>query len=98
MQDFSQFLQWLIFGGGAVMASSFLLERLPAFQKLTAETKKFVSYVASSALGIGAYALVTFAPDFVVTAQPYFFILSATFISIYLNNMFHKADKEHPKG
>lgn len=91
---FNEFINWLIFGGGSVMASSFILERLPKFQELKSNMKELVSYVSASTLGIGAYVLITYAPDFVVAAQPYFIILAGTFVSIFLNNLFHNTDKK----
>lgn len=91
---FNEFINWLIFGGGSVMASSFILERLPKFQELTSGGRELVSYISASALGIGAYVLITYAPDFVSAAQPYFIILAGTFVSIFLNNVFHNTDKK----
>jgi hypothetical protein len=96
--DFGMFLNWLVFGGGSVMAASFLLERIAWFQLQVAETKKYITYAASSLLGIGAYALITYAPAFVAAAQPYFMVLAGTFVMIFLNNLFHKFDKALPKG
>lgn len=91
---FNEFISWLVFGGGSVLASSFLLERWAWFQTLKSENKQLLSYVSASSLGIGAYALITYAPVFVDAAQPYFLILASTFVSIFLSNTFHSADKK----
>jgi hypothetical protein len=96
--DFAAFLNWIIFGGGAVLCSSWVLERIALFQAQSPETKKFISYGMSALFGFGAYALITFAPDFVALAQPYFMVVASIFSSIFLSNVFHKYDKAAPKG
>ena len=95
--QFMGFLMWLMGIGGAV-AASFVLERIPAFQNLSSEMKKFVAYGVAGLIGVGAYALVTFAPDLVVMAEPYFAILAMIFTAIFGSNVFHKFDKSAGKG
>lgn len=92
--DLKDFVNWIIFGGGSVLASSFILERFAWFQSLTSDMRKIVSYVSASVLGVGAYALINYAPDFITVAQPYFLILVGTFVSIFLTNTFHASDKK----
>lgn len=92
--SFTEFINWIIFGGGAVLASSFLLERWPWFQTLESGRRQLISYISASSLGIGAYALITYAPDFIVAAQPFFLILGSTFVSIFVSNTFHSSDKK----
>lgn len=94
-ESFNQWLTWLA-TGGSVMAASFILERISAFQNLSAGLKKFVSYLVASVIGVLALALVTFAPDFVLQAEPYFKFLAMIFGAIFLSNAFHKLDK--PQG
>jgi len=89
---FGEFLVWLMAGGSA-MASSFILERIPAFQLLGGEVKKFIAYLVAALMGVGAFALVTFAPEFILLAEPFFKIVAGIFISIFLSNAFHAYDK-----
>jgi len=68
--------------------------KITFFKKLSSEMKKFVSYSLAGGFGIGAYALILFAPEFVIQAQPYFNTLFAIFSAIFLNNAFHRLDKK----
>jgi hypothetical protein len=96
--DFAMFLNWIVFGGGAVMCASWILDRVAWFNAQTPELKKVIAYVLSALLGIGAFVLVTLAPDFIALAQPYFMVIASIFSSIFLSNVFHKYDKAEPKG
>lgn len=95
---FTEFISWLIFGGGSILASSFILERLAWFKALASEAKKWVAYGTASGLSIGSYVLITYAPTFVNAAEPYFMILASIFVAIFLTNSFHKEDKEKPEA
>jgi len=90
-----QLMAWLLWlmAGGSAMAASFILERIALFQGLSPDMKKFVAYLVAGVVGVGAFALVTFAPDFILMAEPFFKILAAIFASIFLSNAFHKYDK-----
>ena len=90
--EFANFLMWLMGIGGAV-AASFILERIPAFQGLSSEWKKFIAYAVAGALGVGAFALTTFAPEVVAMIEPYFVVISMIFTAIFGSNVFHKYDK-----
>ena len=92
--NLKEFANWLIFGGGSVLASSFILERFAWFQALASDMRKVVSYVIASSLGIGAYVLISYAPEFITAAQPYFLILAGSFVSIFLTNTFHASEKK----
>jgi len=87
---FAEFLAWLINGGGAIMAASWILERIPAFQNLSEGMKSFVAKALAAVLGLGALALITFAPDVIVLVQPYFSIIAFIFVSIFGIEMFHR--------
>ena len=92
--DFAMFLQYLISGGGSILAASFILERFPKYKELSsAELKDWIFFGVASFIGVGAYLLVTFAPDFMTTAQPYFIILSGVFGFVFLGKKFHAEDK-----
>jgi hypothetical protein len=90
---FEQFLNWLLYGGGAVMASSWLLEQWAWFQGKTAKMKQFIAYSVSALFGVGAYAMVTFGSELISKAEPFFMILASVFSMIFLNNAFHKLNK-----
>lgn len=91
---FAEFLQWLIFGGGSILCSSWLLERWAWFQAQTSKMREFVSFASAALLSLGAYALVTFGADLVLTLEPFFTILAIIFSSVFLKNIFHKYDKK----
>lgn len=96
--DFAMFMQYLISGGGSVLAASFLLERFPKYKNLESpELKDWIFFVVSSVIGVGAYALVTFAPEFMSVAEPYFVILAGTFGFVFLGKKFHAEDKSKPE-
>ena len=91
--SFEQFLQWLIYGGGSVMAVSWILERIAAFKELASNVKQIVTFVLTALLSIGAYMLVQFAPDFIAMASPYFSIIAVVFSMVFLKDAFHRATK-----
>jgi len=94
----TQFLQWLVFGGGSSVATSWLLERWAWFQAQSSNAKQFISFVATAGLSVGAYALILFAPGFIALASPYFAILAVIFAGVFLGKTFHKVDKKELKG
>lgn len=92
--DFAMFMQYLISGGGSILAASFLLERFSGYKNLeSSELKDWIFFGVSSVIGVGAYLLVTFAPEFMVIAEPYFVILAGIFGFVFLGKRFHAEDK-----
>jgi len=91
---FSQFLTWLVFGGGSVMASSWLLERWAWFQGQTSKVKEYATFVGAGVMSIGAMSVMTFAPDFVAKAEPFFVVLAGVFSLVFLKNAFHRTSKQ----
>lgn len=92
--DLSTFLQWLVGGPGAVMAVSWLLERMKWFQALTSEQKQYTVFGAAAAVGCGALAVVKFAsPAFLDAVAPFFMVVSAIFVSLFVMKAFHSQDK-----
>jgi hypothetical protein len=88
------FLQWLISGGGSILAVSWLFERMKWFQNLASESKDYVIFAVSAVVGCGALALVTYVPAAVMAAiAPYFLILASVFVTVFIAKAFHKADK-----
>jgi len=91
----NEFFTWLVYGGGSIMAVSFILERFEKYQELSAETKKWVFFIFAAVLSLGSYAIVTFVPSEVVEAiNPFFAIISGLFYNLFLGKSFHAADKK----
>jgi hypothetical protein len=91
----AEFLMWLISGGGAVLAASWVLERMAWFQKIeSSDAKEWIFFGCASVIGVGAYCLVTYAPVFLAAAQPFFMILAGIFGSVFLGKKFHVEDKK----
>jgi len=92
--DLSTFLQWLIGGPGSILAVSWLLERMKWFQALTSDQKQYTVFGCAAAVGCGALAVVKFAPpSLLASIAPFFMVISATFVTLFVMKGFHKADK-----
>jgi hypothetical protein len=92
--NLNDFLVWLT-GGGAIIAISWLFERWAWFQAQTANLKQMLVFGSSAALSIGAWAVVTYVPaDVLSQIAPVFAILAATFVSVFLGQMFHAIVKK----
>jgi len=89
-----QFLVWLI-GGGSVIALFWLAEQSTWFQGLSVVMKRLVMFGGSAILGLGALAVVTYVPPEVLEQlSPWFSIIAATFVSVFLNQAAHKFDPD----
>ena len=92
--NLNDFLIWLG-TGGSIMAVSFILERIDAFQKLESKAKEIVMFIASGLLATGATAFLQFVPaETVSLIAPYFSSLAAVFGILFLAKTFHKVDKK----
>jgi hypothetical protein len=90
----SEFLQWLVGSGGAVIAASWIFERIPWFQAKTSEFKEWFFFGVVSVFWAGAYAVVTYVPANVIAAiQPWFLGVSTLFLVVVVGKLFHKIDK-----
>jgi hypothetical protein len=88
------FLQWLIGGGGSMLAVSWILERMTWFQALTPSQKDYTIFGLAAVVGCSALAIVTYVPAGVIDAiAPYFLILASVFVSVFVAKTFHWADK-----
>jgi len=91
--DINQFLVW-ISGGGAVVASSWILERLPWYQGLASELKRWIFFGVAAVLGVGAYLVGAFVPvEVLQQLAPYFLVLASAFSYVFLGTAFHRVDK-----
>lgn len=92
--DIKAFLQWLIGGGGSILAVSWLLERMAWFQKLGPNQKDYTVFGLAAVVGCGALAIVMYAPVAVLDAiAPFFLVISSIFVTVFIAKVFHKADK-----
>jgi uncharacterized membrane protein YdcZ (DUF606 family) len=91
--ELNQFLTWLT-AGGSIVAVSFILERIAAFQALASNVKQMVTFGACVALSFGAFAVNTYVPAEVLTQlMPWFSMVSGLFGVLFISQTFHKADK-----
>lgn len=97
--EFAIFMQYLISGGGSILAASFILERFPKYKNLaSSDLKDWIFFAVASVIGVGAYLLVTLAPEFMNSAEPFFVILSGIFGFVFLGKKFHAEDKSKPES
>ena len=95
--DINSFLQWLIGGGGSIMAVSWILERMAWFQALGSDQKDYVLFTFAAALGCGALAVVTYVPAAILDAvAPFFLIVASIFVLVFIAKTFHMADRKNP--
>jgi hypothetical protein len=92
--DIRAFLQWLIGGGGSILAVSWILERLKWFQKLTPDGRDYTIFGAAVIVGCGALAIVMYVPPPILDAvAPFFLIVASTFVTVFIAKLFHSTDK-----
>lgn len=88
-----QFLTWLISGGGAAVALSFVLERLAWFQAQPKQTKEYVVLGGTIVVGLAAYGYITLVPAEVRAAvDPWFVVLAGLVSPWVVSQLAHKAD------
>ena len=93
-----QFLTYLT-AGGSIVAVSWVAERWAWFQAQSKDLKQFIIFGSSALLSVAAYALTTYAdPAFLEKLSPFFVILSTTFGSIFLGQVFFKSMKKQAEG
>lgn len=93
--EINEFLKWILASGGSVSAASFILERIPWFQKQASEAKDWAFFGVASLISIIAYGVVTYVPDpILATVQPFFAIISGLFMTLIIGKLYHKIDKK----
>ena len=93
--NFTDFLVWLT-SGGSIIAISWIFEQWAFFQAQTANAKRWMLYGASAALSLAAYSVTTYVPAAIVAQiAPIFAILSATFATIFLGQLYHTLAKKN---
>lgn len=93
--ELSEFLVWLMSAVGATGAFSFIAEQFEGWHQLSPKVRYWVSVVASSLLGLGAWAVVTYVPPEVLESlrQP-FLIVSSIVVTYFSGQAFHKVTKQ----
>jgi hypothetical protein len=92
--NLNDFLIWLVGSGGAVIAASWIFERIPWFVAKTADFKEWFFFGVVSIIWAGAYAVLTYVPaDIIAAIQPWFLGISGLFVTVVVGKIFHKADK-----
>lgn len=91
--DLNEFLVWVVSGGGAVGIASFILERVPAFQKLSSDGRRYVFLASAVVLALGAYAIVQFVPAAALeAAAPWFAVIAGVAGPILVGQGVHLLD------
>lgn len=91
---FTSLLQWMIAGGGAILVASWVLDRIPAFVKLPAETKKGINTGVSILLALAAYAILTYTPaEYINLIAPWFTVAMGVIVMISGQQAIHKLTK-----
>ena len=92
--ELKEFLTWLLSSGGSSAVVSFILERVPAFQKLESEQKRWGFFLACVLVSVGSYLTLTYVPKEVLDQiAPFFALIATVFISVFTGSAFHKVDK-----
>jgi hypothetical protein len=92
--DLRAFLQWLVGGGGSILAVSWMLERMRWFQALYADQKDYIVFGCAAVVGCGALAVVMYVPQaFLDTIAPFFMLIASIFVTVFIVKIFHRVDK-----
>lgn len=93
--DLTQFLTWLASAAGATAFLSFVAERIPAFQALSASAKGYVMLGGSIVLAMIAFAILTYVPPAALEQlKPWFQVLYGVIAAWLANQFAHKADPQ----
>jgi len=91
--DIMAILQWLVGGGGSILAVSWLLERMKWFQALSSDAKDYWVFGLSAVVACTALAIIKYAPPaFIALIAPFFLAVASTFVAVFLAKTFHRTD------
>lgn len=91
--DLTKVLTYLV-GGGSVLATSWILERVAWYQALDSRWKEWVFFGVASIIAVTSYLLPIYAPDLLESLKPFFVIVAGVFSYVFLGKKFHETDKE----
>jgi len=93
-----EFLTQIATGGFAGVIIAFLLEKIPAFQNLESEIKRWVVLALFLVLPAGSVALLQFVPaDVWLVLEPYWRALAIGFLGWASSQIAHAFDKSKTK-
>lgn len=89
-----EFLKWLAFSGGAVIAFSWVAEHFEAWHALESKMKQLYSYLGSVVIALTAWAIMFYVPaEMLQSLYEPFAVISGLFMSVFINERFHSATK-----
>lgn len=94
--DFGAVLNYLMTGGAAIVAAivvSFLAERWAGWAQLSATVKAGIQALISVGLGVFAFYILTYQPQFVEQAQPVFRVIVLSLFPLIGNQLWHFSTK-----
>lgn len=87
-------LVWLMSAAGAIACVSWAFERMSWFQNLSSEAKEWTMFAGSALVALAARAVVVYVPaDMLTQIAPWFEMVVAIFVTLFLSKGFHKVDK-----
>jgi hypothetical protein len=93
--NLNDFLSWLVYSGGSIIAVSWVLEQVSSYKTLDAVVKKWVFFGLSALVSVAALLVVNYVPVAVLESiAPYFAAIAITFVNVFLGELFHATTKE----
>lgn len=97
MKEFSDvagLLNWLVYGGGVILVSSWILDKIPAFVQLASETKKLVNAIVAILLALASYAALVYVPaEYFALVDPYFKVIMGIVVLYAGQQVVHRLTK-----
>jgi len=89
--DFNQFLLWLVSGGGALIAASWILGQIPGYVALVEKVKQWIFFALASVFAVGGFLGSQYIPASTLEAiSPYFLIIAGIFSVVFLNKAYSR--------
>jgi uncharacterized membrane-anchored protein len=99
MRSASELLSWIIYGGGGILAASWLLERIKGFQAQSPENRRWITLAVSVVIALVAYAILAYVPSAVLAQlDPWLVVVSGTIILYSGGQVYHKLTKPGGPG
>lgn len=96
---FTDFINWVLYTGGALIVASFLLERIARFQAQSSDAKWLISRGVAVVTALGLYALLKYLPaDVLKEIDVYFKIASGVVLSGGVMQGYHALTKPEAKA
>jgi hypothetical protein len=92
--DVASLLNFLVYGGGVILVASWLLDKIPAFNNLPIDAKKYINIALSVALALGSYAALLYVPaGYFAIVDPWFKIALGIVVLYSGQQVVHKLTK-----